>query len=84
MENQSTPQIGDIVYVERDDHMGDRIPFDYRLYIRDNTYIYKAKIISIMSDNRYNKVQPLPFDDDTLQATFSRKGYKSKTYMIAD
>jgi hypothetical protein len=50
MEHQATPQIGEIVYVERDDCMGDRIPFEYRMYIRDNTYIYRARIIDIFAD----------------------------------
>ncbi len=84
MEHHSTPQIGEIVYVERDDCMGDRIPFEYRLYIRDNTYIYRAMIIDILADRRYNKVQPLPIDDDTIHDAFIRKGYKSKTYKIVD
>lgn len=84
MEHNATPQIGEIVYVERDDCIGDRIPFEYRLYIRDNTYIYRAMIIDIFADRRYNKVQPLPIDDDALYEAFAQKGYKSNTCSVAD
>ena len=84
MENQPEPQIGDIVYVERDDHTGDIIPFEYRCYIRNNTYIYRAKIIHIMSDRRYNRVQPIPLDDDTSNATSTRKEYDTHVYKVED
>ena len=76
----------EIVIIERDDHDGDRIPMEYRHYLGEKTYIYKAKIIRILGNKRYNRVQPLPhISSDTNSARmFTRKGYKSKIYSYSD
>ena len=72
----------EIVIIERNDHDGDRIPIEYRVYVAEKTYIYKAKIIRILENRRYNRVQPLPYNssDTTSARMFTRKGYKTKTY----
>jgi acyl-CoA thioesterase FadM len=73
----------DIVLVMRDDHNGDRIPMEYRMYITDKTYIYKAKIVNICINKSYNRVQPLPASADTRTARlFTRKAYKTKIYKL--
>ena len=83
MELLQNPQVNDIVLITRDDHNGDRIPMEYRTYISDKTYIYRAKIVKVLENKRYNRVQPLPLYDDTpLSVTFTRKGYKTKIYRL--
>jgi len=82
MEILEDPLINQIVVIERNDHDGDRIPMEYRYYIGEKTYRYKAKIIRILGNRRYNRVQPLPHtsSDTTSARMFTRKGYKSKIY----
>jgi hypothetical protein len=82
MEILKDPSVNQIVVIERNDHDGDRIPMEYRHYVGEKTYRYKAKIIRILENRRYNRVQPLPYiSPDTNSARmFTRKGYKSKIY----
>ena len=83
MEILQVPQVNDIVLIKRDDHNGDRIPLSYRMYIADKTYIYKARIVRILEDKGYNRVQPLPLSANTAAArVFTRKGYKTKIYKL--
>lgn len=78
-----TMKVGDTVLIKRDDRGGDRIPMEDRMYIAEKTYIYKARIVRIYQNKRYNLVQPLPFSaDTTLTQSYTRKGYKTKTYTL--
>jgi len=65
MEILQVPLVNDIVLIKRNDHAGDRIPMEYRMYIENKTYIYKAKIVKILENKSYNQVQPLPLSADT-------------------
>ena len=83
MEIAHHPQVNEIVLIKRNDHNGDRIPMEYRMYIGDKTYIYKARIVHILENKRYNRVQPLPVSADVQSAPMStRKGYKTKIYKL--
>jgi hypothetical protein len=83
MEIVHNPQINEIVLIKRNDHNGDRIPSEYRMYIADKIYLYKARIVQILENKLYNRVQPLPLSaDTTLARTYTRKGYKTKTYKL--
>jgi len=83
MELLHAPQLNEIVLIKRDDHNGDRIPIEYRMYIADKTYMYKAKIVHICENKPYNRVQPLPLSADTTSAKIlTRKGYKTKIYKL--
>ena len=83
MEILQVPCVNDIVLIKRTDRDGDRIPMEYRMYITDNIYIYKAKIVKIIENKPYNRVQPLPLSaDTTLSQIFTRKGYKTKIYKL--
>lgn len=83
MELLQNPQLNDIVLIKRNDHDGDRIPMEYRMYIADKTYIYKARIVHLIENKPYNRVQPLPLSADTTSAKiFTRKGYKTKIYKL--
>ena len=83
MEMVHNPQVDDIVLIKRNDHNGDRIPIEYRLYIANKVYIYKARIVQILENKSYNRVQPLPLSADTTLARLStRKGYKTKIYKL--
>jgi hypothetical protein len=74
---------GSVVLVKRNDRDGDRIPLSYRMYIADKTYLYKARIIDLCPDKAYFRVQPLPPTADISSApVYTRKGYKSKTYIL--
>lgn len=74
--------VNQIVVIERNDHNGDRIPMEYRVYVAEKTYRYKARILRILENKRYNRVQPLPYNssDITSARMFTRKGCKAKTY----
>ena len=52
MATTNTLKVNDIVIIERVDLGGQRIPFHYRHYINENTYIYRAKIINICENER--------------------------------
>jgi len=81
MEFLPNPMVDDIVLIKRNDHNGDRIPLKYRIYISNNTYIYKARIVNICENKRYNYVQPLPLMNSVItEKKFIRKGYKTKIY----
>ncbi len=83
MEPLQFPKVGEIVLIKRNDHNGDRIPMEYRMYISDKTYMYKAKIVHVFEDKAYNRVQPLPLSADMhSEGSFTRKGYKTKTYTL--
>lgn len=83
MEILQLPSVNDIVLIKRNDNDGDRIPMEYRMYIADKTYIYKAKIVTILENKPYNRVQPLPLSADTsLSQIFTRKAYKTKIYKL--
>jgi len=83
MEIVHNPQVNEIVLIKRNDHNGDRIPKEYRMYIADKMYIYKARIVQVLENKAYNRVQPLPLSSDTtLVKTFTRKGYKTKIYKL--
>ena len=85
MEIVHIPQVNEIVIIKRNDHNGDRIPMEYRMYIADKTYIYKAKIVAILENKPYNRVQPLPLSQIQplpLSQIFTRKGYKTKIYKL--
>jgi len=83
MEIAIIPQVNEIVLIKRNDCNGDRIPKEYRMYISDKTYIYKARIAQILENKPYNRVQPLPLSADiTLAKLFTRKGYKTKIYKL--
>ena len=83
MEIVHNPQVNEIVLIKRNDHNCDRIPMEYRMYIADKTYIYKAKIVAILENKPYNRVQPLPLSADmTLVRIYTRKGYKTKIYKL--
>jgi hypothetical protein len=85
MEILQVPRVNDIVLIKRSDRDGDRIPMEYRMYIADNTYIYKAKIVKIIENKPYNRVQPLPLSQIQplpLSQIFTRKGYKTKIYKL--
>ena len=74
-------KVNDIVIIERVDLGGRRIPFHYRHYINENTYIYRAKIINICENKTYHRIKPMPLtDNETDNFTGTRKGYKSKIY----
>ena len=83
MEIAHIPKVNEIVLIKRNDQNGDRIPMEYRMYIADKTYIYKARIIQIYENKPYNRVQPLPLSADiTAARIFTRKGYKTKIYKL--
>lgn len=83
MEIAHIPKVNEIVLIKRNDLNGDRIPMEYRMYIADNTYMYKARIIQLFENKSYNRVQPLPLSADMTSARiFTRKGYKTKTYKL--
>ena len=93
MEILQVPRVDDIVLIKRTDRDGDRIPMEYRMYIAGNTYIYKAKIVKIIENKPYNRVQPLPLSQIQplplsqiqplpLSQIFTRKGYKTKIYKL--
>jgi len=83
MEIVNIPQVGEIVLIKRNDHNGDRIPIEYRMYIADKVYLYKARIVKVVENKPYNRVQPLPLSEDTtLARIFTRKGYKTKIYKL--
>jgi hypothetical protein len=70
--------MNEIVLIKRNDRNGDKIPMEYRLYIEEKVYIYKARIVKIFENKPYNRVQPLPISADTTSAKmFTRKGYKT-------
>lgn len=84
MEPLHSPTINQVVLIKRDNQDGDRIPMEYRMYISDKTYVYKAKIVKILDNKSYNRVQPLPLSADISTAKkITRKGYKSKTYKLS-
>lgn len=81
MATTNTLKVNDIVIIERVDLGGQRIPFHYRHYINENTYIYRAKIINICENKPYHRIKPMPLtDNETDNFTGIRKGYKSKIY----
>lgn len=83
MEILHVPQVNEVVLIKRNDRDGDRIPMEYRMYIAEKTYIYKARILDILNNKPYNRVQPLPLAADINLATMSsRKGYKTKIYKL--
>jgi len=83
MEIVHTPQVNEIVLIKRNDNNGDRIPMEYRMYIADKIYIYKARIIKVLENKPYNRVQPLPLSADmTFAKICTRKGYKAKIYKL--
>lgn len=83
MEIIHDPHANEIVLVKRNDCNGDRIPMEYRMYIADKTYIYKAKIVQLCENKSYHRVQPLPLSADITSADiFTRKGYKTKIYKL--
>ena len=83
MEIVHVPQVDEIVLIKRNDHNGDRIPIEYRMYIADKIYIYKARIVQVVENKPYNRVQPLPLSADTTLARIcTRKGYKTKIYKL--
>ena len=84
MEILHNPQINEIVLIKRNDHNGDRIPGEYRMYIADKIYLYKARIVQVLENKPYNRVQPLPLSADiTLARIYTRKGYKTKIYKLS-
>jgi hypothetical protein len=75
---------GMIVLVEREDHGADRIPKEYRLYLTEKDYIYRARVIQLCPMKRFHRVWPLPLQGDgTGTRFFTRKAYKSKIYAAA-
>ncbi len=83
MEIVQSPQMNEIVLIKRNDRNGDKIPMEYRLYIEEKVYIYKARIVKIFENKPYNRVQPLPISADTTSAKmFTRKGYKTKIFKL--
>ena len=83
MEIVHIPQVNDIVLIKRNDRNGDRIPMEYRMYIANKIYIYKARIVQVVENKAYNRVQPLPLSaDTTLTRISTRKGYKTKIYKL--
>ena len=74
-------QLNDIVIIERRDLGAERIPLNYRHYINENTYIYRAKITNICENKPYHRIKPIPLTDNEIDDFIgSRKGYKSKIY----
>ena len=82
MEILQVPRVNDIVLIKRTDRDGDRIPMEYRMYIADKTYIFKARIVQILDNKRYNRVQPLPLLANMPPLAFTRKAYKTKIYKL--
>jgi hypothetical protein len=83
MEIAHIPKVNEIVLIKRNDLNGDKIPMEYRMYIADKTYMYKARIIQLFENKSYNRVQPLPLSAEITSARiFTRKGYKTKTYKL--
>ena len=83
MRKHHTPQVGEVVLIKRNDHDGDRIPMEYRMYIADKIYIYKARIIQLVENKPYNRVRPLPLSADITSVEIgTRKGYKTKIYKL--
>ena len=82
MELADNIQLNEVVLVKRNDHNGDRIPMEYRMYIADKTYIFKARIVQILDNKRYNRVQPLPLMANMPPLVFTRKAYKTKIYKL--
>ena len=82
MEILHNPQVNEIVLIKRNDRNGDRIPMEYRMYIADKIYLYKARIVHVVENKPYNRVQPLPLSANTPLAISTRKGYKTKIYKL--
>lgn len=83
MRNQHIPQVNEIVLIKRNDRDGDRIPMQYRMYIADKIYMYKARIIQLVENKPYNRVLPLPLSADMTSVRLgTRKGYKTKIYKL--
>ena len=74
-------KVNDIVIIERIDLGGERIPFNYRHYITEKLYIYRAKITTICDNKPYHRITPIPLTDNEIDDFIgTRKGYKSKIY----
>jgi hypothetical protein len=74
-------KVDDMVIIERIDLGSERIPLNYRHYINENTYIYRAKITNICQNKPYHRIKPIPLTDNEKDDFIgTRKGYKSKIY----
>ena len=74
-------KVNDIVIIERTDLGAERIPLNYRRYINENTYIYRAKITNICENKPYHRIKPIPLNDNEKDDFIGiRKGYKSKIH----
>ena len=78
---ENTLKVNDIVILERTDLGAERIPLNYRHYINENNYIYRAKITNICESKPYHRIKPIPLTDNEKDDFIgTRKGYKSKIY----
>lgn len=76
-------EAGMLVLVEREDRGADRIPMEYRMYLTDTRYIYRARVIQLCPMKRFHRVWPLPLQGDGVGSRFfTRKAYKSKIRVI--
>jgi hypothetical protein len=83
MQHLYNPAVGDVVIVEREDRWGDRIPRHYRMYIAGTrSYLFRARIVRLCPDKRYNRVVPIPWNGGPPSREYSRsrKAYKTKIY----
>ena len=78
MEPANNLSVGDIITVYRTDCGGRRIPQNERQYVTEDEYFYRAKVVSLCPERRYNFVRVIK-NDGTL-VTKRRKAYKSKSF----
>ncbi len=80
------PAIGDVVFVEREDQRGDRVPRAYRNYVTMRTYLFKARVVRVCDDNSYHRVVPIPWHlwDTDIGGKHSRKAHRTKMFRLTD
>jgi hypothetical protein len=80
------PAVGDIVFVERNHHWGDRVPRAYRNYVTMRTYLFKARVVRICNDKPYHRVVPIPWNtwDTDIGGKHSRKAHRTKMFRLND
>ncbi len=72
--------VGDNIIVYREDRDGSRIPMPERHYINETEYYFRAVVVALCPEKRYNFVKVIDADGNIL--TKKRKAYKSKCYTM--
>jgi hypothetical protein len=72
--------VGDKIIVYREDRGGSRIPMSERQYINENEYYFRAVVVALCPEKRYNFVRVIDSYGKIL--TKKRKAYKSKSYSM--